>query len=109
MNVLLSGKLLSQAKPPPWKPLLYLTVAATELAVAMTYWRPSSQFESWFDFASESVQEVLSVKGIALRGAEARIPDNPAQFFFGRAIGHARSSHHVFFQHDGAYVIATEA
>ena len=35
MNALLSGKLLSQARLPPWKPLLYLTLAATGLAAAV--------------------------------------------------------------------------
>jgi hypothetical protein len=45
------------------------------------------------------VQEVLPVERIALRGAEAGVPDDAAQLFFGRAIRHACGSYYIFFEH----------
>src|SRR5713101_10200993 len=54
------------------------------------------------------VQEILPVKRIALRRPEPGIADHVAQFFFRGAIGYARRTHNVFFDHDRAYVIAAK-
>ena len=54
------------------------------------------------------IQEVLPIERIALGWAEAGIPDDAAQLFFGGAVGHARGADYVFFEHDRADVIAAE-
>lgn len=46
------------------------------------------------------IQKILAVQGVALGRTESGVANNPAQFFFGGAVGHARGAHHVFFQHD---------
>jgi hypothetical protein len=55
------------------------------------------------------VQEVLPIQRIPLRRPEAGVADDAAEFFFGRAVGHACGSYYVFFQHHRAYVVASEA
>jgi len=55
------------------------------------------------------VQEVLPIQGVALRRPESCVANNPAEFFFCRAVRHACGSYYIFFQHHRAYVIATEA
>ncbi len=56
-----------------------------------------------------SIQEILPIQRIPLRGPKSRIADNPPQLFFRGAVVHTGGSHYVFFQHDGAYVVAAEA
>src|ERR1700676_2822951 len=55
------------------------------------------------------MQEIGTVKGIALGRFESRVADNPAQFFFRGAIGYAGGAHDIFFQHHRSYVVAAEA
>ncbi len=55
------------------------------------------------------IQEILPIQRIPLRGPEARVADDAAQFFFGGAVGHACGSYYIFFQHHRAYVVAAEA
>src|SRR5260370_32701887 len=55
------------------------------------------------------VEEVLPVQRVALGGAESRIADDAAEFFFSRAVRHACGSYYVFFEHHRAYVVAAEA
>src|ERR1700751_933316 len=59
--------------------------------------------------AKNLVQEIRPIKCIPLYWPEARVADDTAQFFFCSAVGHACRSHHIFFQHDRAHVVASEA
>jgi len=54
------------------------------------------------------VQEVSPVKRISLHRFKPGVADNATQLFLGRAVGHARSSNHILFEHDRAYVVAAE-
>src|SRR6059036_2856887 len=56
-----------------------------------------------------SIQEIRSIQGISLRGPEARIAYDAAQFFFGCAIIHSRRPDHILFQHHGTNVVSAEA
>ena len=55
------------------------------------------------------VQEVLPIQSVALRRSESCVANNPAEFFFCRAVGYACGSYYIFFQHHRAYVVAAEA
>ncbi len=55
------------------------------------------------------VQEVLAIQRVSLGGAEAGVADYAAQFLFGSAVGYARGSYYILFQHHRAYVVAAEA
>src|ERR1700680_714606 len=58
---------------------------------------------------SVSVEEVRAVQRIPLHRFKPGIANDMAQLFFRGAVGHARSSHHVFLEHYGTNVIAAEA
>src|SRR5215475_9189681 len=54
------------------------------------------------------VEEVRPVQCVALHGLEPGVADNPAKLFFGCAIRDTCRSHNIFFEHDGADVVAAE-
>src|ERR1700690_505943 len=56
--------------------------------------------------APNSIQKILPVQSIPLRRTKPRIAYDAPQFFFGGAVGHARSTHYVFLQHHRAHVIS---
>src|SRR5271165_1524502 len=56
----------------------------------------------------ELIQEVLPVQRVALRGTKSRVANNPAQLFFGRAVGNPGSAHHVLLQHHRSHVVPAE-
>ncbi len=58
---------------------------------------------------SRLVQKILPIQRIPLRRPESRVANNPAQFFFRRAVIHAGGADYVFFQHHRADVVAAEA
>ena len=60
------------------------------------------------DTKAELVQEHRAVEGVALDGFEAGVTDDSAQLFLGGAVTRAGGSDYIFFQHYGAYVVATE-
>jgi len=60
-------------------------------------------------FSCALIQEVLPIKRIPLGRSESGVADDPAEFFFRGAVGHACGSHYIFFQHYRAYVVAAEA
>ena len=55
-----------------------------------------------------SVEKHRAVEGVALDGLEAGVADDAAKFFFGGAVARACGFDDVFFEHDGAYVVAAE-
>src|SRR4051812_33189873 len=54
------------------------------------------------------IEEVLPVKSVPLRRTEAGVADHAAELFFRGAVRGSGCLDHVFFQHDGADVIASE-
>src|SRR5690349_18772790 len=54
------------------------------------------------------IEEHGAVEGVALDGLEAGVADDAAEFFFGGAVAGAGGFDDVFFEHDGAYVVAAE-
>ena len=56
-----------------------------------------------------SIQKHGAVEGVALAGLEACVADDAAKFFFCGAVRGAGGFDDVFFEHDGAYVVAAEA
>jgi hypothetical protein len=55
------------------------------------------------------IQKILPVQRIPLCGPKSCIANNPAQFFFRRAVVHSRGADYVFFQHHAADIVAAEA
>src|SRR6266849_2318950 len=58
---------------------------------------------------ASSIQEIRSVQGISLRGPEACIAYDAAQFVFGCAIIYPGRTDYILFQHHGTNVVSAEA
>src|SRR6266851_3922538 len=58
---------------------------------------------------STSIQEIRPVQSISLRGPEACIAYDAAQFFFGCAIIYPGRTDYILFQHHGTNVVSAEA
>jgi hypothetical protein len=65
-------------------------------------------FDALMDVAKNLIEEHGAVEGVALDGLEAGVADNAAEFFLGGAVAGACRFDYIFFEHDGAYVVAAE-